>query len=492
MKEELLRLDRITVVSEGSRLLDSLSMHLFTGEILGLIPIDVQGLEELIDLIQHNNPISYGYVWFFEEVVNDYRRERTSANPVAVLEKQSRLIGSMNVTDNIFVVRGGMRKFLINDRTLADQLRRLCAPLNMDIPTDVPVNRLPLLTRWVVELLKAVVSGARLIIVRDISNTASPIDLEQMHRIIHQYAEKGLSFLYVCNHHEEVFSLCDRAVLMENGRIVKTLLPDQMNGNVMSRYAQSFTRFVSDHPRISVQAQNGEGSEAPALRVKHLAFGSIRDLTLTVQSGECVVLLDLDNSFLVPFVALLRSPRDIRQERNRITVAGVPLAKAGRLYAMIDEKPTRSTLFRDLSYLDNLCFLADDKLRLFWTRRRYRQSIRSEYLPLVGPVIDAPSLAGLSLHDLYELVYHRIRLQHPRVVFCIQPFAGVDMYQRLRIIQLIDMLRQQHIAVVSVAVSLSDSLQVADWLLVVQNGTVVRRIGRERFSSIDSSPPSKE
>jgi ribose transport system ATP-binding protein len=489
MRDELLHLDRITLVVEGIRLLDSLSMHLFTGEILGLVPVNAQGLEELLDLIRRNNPIHYGYIWFAEKLVNDYRKSWRTTNPVAVLEKQTRLIGTMSVADNIFVIRGGMRKYLINDRMLAEQLRLLSANLEIEIPAETAVDRLPLLTRWIVELMKAVVSGAKLIIVRDISNIASPLDLSQIHKVIRHYASQGLSFLYVCNHHEEVFSLCDRAVLLVDGRIVKTLLPNQMNDVVMRHFSASFTRSISNAPHNGVTPLRRMTTK-PVLQLRQVVERTIRELTFSVYPGECVVLLDHDNSLLIPFASLIRERRT--PEAGSLTIDGKPFRKAGRIFAVIDEKPTRSTLFADLSYLDNLCFQVDGRVPFFWTRRRYRESIRREYLPLLGPVIDASSLADLSLHELYELVYHKILLQSPALVFCIQPFAGIDMYQRLRIIQLIDMLRQKQIAVLIVAVSLSDSLQVADRLLVVQDGVVVSQMDRSEFDTLEFSSASKK
>lgn len=488
MKKELLWLDRITLYRDNVRLLDSLSMHLFVGEILGLIPINAQGLEELLELVRHNGPVGYGYVWFSEKVVNDYRWKRSTANPVAVIEKRSRLIGSMSVTDNIFVVRGSMKKYLINDKVLSDQLKRLCYDLDITIPPHEPVEELPFFTRWLVELLKAVVAGARLIIIRDISNVASPVDLSRIHRIIRHYAARGLSFLYVCNHHEEVFTLCNRTVLMEDGKILKTLRSDQMNNDLMRRFPQGFVHSI-DKDSAGETAEDRRGGR-PVLEIQKLFQESIQNLSLSISAGECVILLDHDNTIITPFLALCRNKK--APEKGSIFVADCPFIKAGRFFAFIDEKPTRSNLFADMSYLDNLCFLADDRIPLFWTKRRFRRSIRREYLPLLGTVIDAASLTGLSSRDLYELVYHRILLQNPRLVFCVQPFAGIDVDQRLRIIQLVNMLRERGIAVLILAVSLSDSLQVADRLLVGKNGGILREIDRADFSSLDSVDISKE
>lgn len=489
MREELLRLDRVTLMQEGVPLLDSLSMHLFAGEVVGLIPLNAQGLDELLGLIARNVSLHYGYVRFDERMVNDYRRDRAGVNPVAVIEKRSRLIGSMTAPENIFVVRGGMRKYLIDDRMLADQLSRLCAGLGLEIPADTPVEKLPLFIRWTVELLRAVVAGARLVIVRDIDAIASPVDLARIHRLIRHYAAQGLTFLNVCTHHEEVFSLCDRALLMKDGRIVRTLLRDRMTDEVMRHFSRSFIRFVPDAAGVK-DHRPCAASGRPVFGVDRVCERSVRNLSLSLRAGECTVLLDLDDSVLAPLAGLLRGRT--QPESGTITLEGTPVRNAGRRYSFIDEKPVRTALFPDLSYLDNLCFLADERLRGFWTRRRYRLSVRREYCPLVGPVIDAPSLAGLTLHDLYGLVYYRVRLQNPLVAVCLQPFAEIDMHQRLRLIELIEMLRGRGIAVLILAVSLSDSLQVADRLLVVRNGTVEREIARDRFAEFELFPASKD
>lgn len=102
-----------------------------------------------------------------------------------------------------------------------------------------------------------------------------------------------------------------------------------------------------------------------------------------------------------------------------------------------------------------------------------------EYEPLVGEDIHAPDITGLSPASLYSLVYYRAHLLHPRVLFCVQPFSGADMYLRRHIIDLIGQVKARGTAVVLLAVSISDCLSVADRLLVVEQG----RLKREYLSS---------
>jgi ribose transport system ATP-binding protein len=82
---------------------------------------------------------------------------------------------------------------------------------------------------------------------------------------------------------------------------------------------------------------------------------------------------------------------------------------------------------------------------------------------------------------LYNLVYYRVHLYNPKVVFCMQPFSDADMYLRHHLIQLIDRLRKKNITVIILAVSISDSLVVADRLMVVEQGKLKNEYHSEKF-----------
>ena len=81
-------------------------------------------------------------------------------------------------------------------------------------------------------------------------------------------------------------------------------------------------------------------------------------------------------------------------------------------------------LFSEMSYLDNLCFSLDWRFPTLWMSRRIKRSILREYEPLIGKDIHAQDITHLSPYSLYNLVYYRIHLYHPKVVFLMQPFAG--------------------------------------------------------------------
>ena len=57
MRNEVLRLEKVTLREQGVTLLDNLNLHIFEGEIMGLVPIDTHGLTALCDLLRETLPL---------------------------------------------------------------------------------------------------------------------------------------------------------------------------------------------------------------------------------------------------------------------------------------------------------------------------------------------------------------------------------------------------------------------------------------------------
>ncbi|WP_308754451.1 ATP-binding cassette domain-containing protein [uncultured Anaerotruncus sp.] len=476
MKQEILRLERVTRIIDGVTQLDNMNLHIFQGEIMGLVCINAHGKEALVRLICQNLPIHYGYIYFQEQLVNNYEHSSMGMNRVSVIEQRSRLVEDLTVADNIFVLRRGFKKYLIEPRVLERQLRQFTDEFGVEIDAGAPVSQLSFFERCVVELLRAVVTGVKLVVIRDISNFISAADLVKIHRLLHRCAARGMSFLYICSHHEEAFTICDRITLMEDGRALKVLDRPNFRDETVLSYARGY------------HCADGAGASGSPPRDGAISFSGVRTeqmrgMSFSAGRGECVVLLDMNNTVLSDLVRLLS--RGAQPQAGEILVGGESWAKNARRLkkqlAFIGEDPIHTSLFREMSYLDNLCFWLGRREPALWLNPAIQKSIVREYAPLVGEDIHAPDITGLSPASLYSLVYCRAHLLHPRVLFCAQPFSGADLYLRSHIIDLIGQVKARGTAVVLLAVSISDCLSVADRLLVVEQGQLRREYLSDEF-----------
>ena len=60
MKQEVLRLEDVTYKKGNTIVFRNMMVNIMSGEIMGLIPINSYGLEELLDVIVNNPPLYYG------------------------------------------------------------------------------------------------------------------------------------------------------------------------------------------------------------------------------------------------------------------------------------------------------------------------------------------------------------------------------------------------------------------------------------------------
>ena len=482
MRNEVLRLEKVTLREQGVTLLDNLNLHIFEGEIMGLVPIDTHGLTALCDLLRENVPLHYGYVFYREKLINTWRSPRPHYNRISVIQAKSCLVDGLTVADNIFVLRPGFRGRLMRPSAFRRQLMPFIHSIGIPIDADARVEDLTVFERFVVELLKAVVAGSRLIVLNEISTLINEAELGKLHAILRHYAAEGVSFLYVCFHFEELLQISDRTALMMQGRVVKLLEGSEMISQSLLPYSAPYEQMVASQ---LARGAHQIGGEVFSARLPEAAVGG---LAFSVRAGECLVLQDLDNHFIDGFLGVLSGAHP--PQGTRLLLCGRPFRPGhDRRLAVIQDQPGRTMVFPGLNYLENLCFTMDHRIPSLWRSGRVKRGLRRAYTEWLGPDLLERRVEDLTETERCELVYRRILLQRPDVVFCVQPFRMADVAMRMSIWRLLEELLDRGVAVVILAVNLADSLSLADRLIRVRRGQPQEAFDRVHFNDLPADVP---
>ncbi|HOO27146.1 MAG TPA: sugar ABC transporter ATP-binding protein [Lachnospiraceae bacterium] len=479
-------MERVTYQEQGVTLLENFSMTIWAGEIMGLVPVNHYGLGALIELLLRNHPLHYGYVYYHEKQVNHWRYPKYGVNRISVIKNKSCLAGKLTVTDNIFVLRPGFKKHVIRQRLLERQLQPFLKDIGIRIRADEYVENLTAFERLVVEILKAVVAGCYLVILEDIGTFVSDSELAKLHEILRHYADQGMSFLYIAAHFEEVRQICDRTALMMNGRITKIF---QASDEIPDTLSFECTEDFERHVREQIE-KRPDASKLPtaAFEIRHLCYGNIHDLNLRVTQGECLVVQDMSGSLFQDFLCLL--PKGKLKRTEGVLIDGMPCGRAKRhSVAFIQESPVKSMLFPDMSYMENLCFTMDHKLPFVWLNKRIQNGIRKEFEQVLGKEVFDMRVEKLSKTQKYDLIYTRILLQNPKVVFCVAPFKGAEVSLRIHIMKLIETLLEKKIAVVILTVNLADSLALAERVICIRENGEIQSYNKENFGKLPVTTP---
>ena len=143
--------------------------------------------------------------------------------------------------------------------------------------------------------------------------------------------------------------------------------------------------------------------------------------------------------------------------------------------SFVSENPTKTMLFQEMSYMDNLCFDMEQKMGAWTIKTRIRKSVRREYDCILGDEMDEADITSLDRIQLYRLVYYRIHLCNPKIVFCIRPLAEEDIYMKKEVKKLLGELHGKGIAIVELLSNISDLHTPPDRTIIVRNGTVTKQ-----------------
>ena len=81
--------------------------------------------------------------------------QATAGSLNAIIDSTRRLIDSLSLADNLFVIRPGFRRFYIPERVLAAQAEQLFRQYDIRLPRDLLAGQLKTYDRLVMELLRA-------------------------------------------------------------------------------------------------------------------------------------------------------------------------------------------------------------------------------------------------------------------------------------------------------------------------------------------------
>ncbi len=479
MRQEVFRMERVTYVEKGITRLEDFNLQIYKGEIMGFVPINGQGLPAFLKLLQMNMPLNDGFIYYGEKLINSWEDAKRDYNKINIVQGRSCLVEGMTVADNVFVLRQGFKQNIIRPSLFRKQLAPLFQELELDISADTYVEKLSYFERIVVEILRAVIMGSKLIVLDEVSALISETEFRRLYHIMQGYAARGLSFLYISTNFEEILLNCDRVALFSYGRIHKIIQEKEMTPDVLARYTEEHYKPFQEQ---LVSRKEPQTEQDVVLELREITCDTFKNLSFKVHRGECIVVHSFDHLVFRSLTKWLMG--ELELQKGEVFLYGKPVRILNtRDIAVIQEQPTQSMIFYEMDYMSNISFGLFRRLGHMENLDRIAESIRMEYGPVLGEDVFSMHMEDLTEKQKYQLVYTRILLQRPKVVFCIQPFKWVDLPHRAFVGELIDMLICRGIAVIILVANLSGTILPAKRLIRISHKGTAMEILQEEIET---------
>ncbi|WP_018638325.1 sugar ABC transporter ATP-binding protein [Parafrankia elaeagni] len=520
MNPPLLAMSDIVKIFPGVRALGGVDLEVRAGEVHCLLGQNGAGKSTLIKILAGAQQPDEGTIrWQGAEV--------RLATPVAAIRlgvatiyQELDLVDGLSVAENIFL--GHERSslgFVRRGDTYAAAAGLLERLGHSEIPARREVGRLSAAAKQIVSMARALSRDARMIVMDEPSAVLAADEVDNLFRVIRELAARDVAILYISHRLAEIREIGDRVTVLREGhtaasgidakntptsQIVSLMTGRSIENAFPPRRSRTATEKTSDpgdllgpadplnplnplNPLDPADRSEPEPERNEVLRVEGLTrHGEFTDISFTLRGGEVLGLAGLVGSGRSEILETIYGARRADSGRvlfeGRVLRPGTVSAAVSRGMGLAPEERKSQALFLDHSITQNVSVASLSRYsRLGWLDRRRERDDATRLIRTLDLRPAAPQRLArlLSGGNQQKAVLARWLLRECRLLLLDEPTRGVDIGARAELYALIRQLADAGLGVLLVSSEIPEVLGLADRVLVLREGRVVREADAE-------------
>jgi len=399
---------------------------------------------------------------------------------VAMIYQELTLAPHLTVEANVMLgleqARLGFLRRGQNRRRVLDALAVLEHP---EIRPETPVTRLGPAAQQLVEIARALIVDARLLVLDEPTSSLPRADVERLFALMRRLRDRGVTLVYISHFLEEVREIADRFTVLRDGQSVGSgpvrhfAAEHIIELMVGRRLTEQFPRVPHDIGEAILDIKDLHGMELP------------RGVSLTLHRGEILGIAGIvgaGRTEMLRAVFGLDAVRTGRVAVRAVASPGAPDTRIRQGMGLLSEDRKTEGLALSQSIADNLTYSRLQPYSVFgWLRLGRRREAVRDWLRRLNVRCTGPEqpVGDLSGGNQQKVALGRLLHQQADVLLLDEPTRGVDIGSKAEIYRLIGDLAAQGKAVLFVSSYLPELLGVCDRLAVMARGklSTVRPVG---------------
>ena len=201
---------------------------------------------------------------------------------IATVHQELSVVPELSIAENIFLGQWPRRGGRIDWPRMRAEAREALAMLGLDLDPALPVSRLSVAERQLVEIARALRQGARLLILDEPTSSLVAHEAELLIAVVRRLAEQGTSIIYISHRMDEIRRVAGSVTIMRDGRHVATAAVGELSNR------QIIDMLLGSAQADALPRADHRTSDAPALlSLRGLRVAPrIEDASLDIRAGE--------------------------------------------------------------------------------------------------------------------------------------------------------------------------------------------------------------
>ena len=423
MNEEVLRLSHLGIAAGGTPLFEDLSFSVRLGEIVCFPCLSAEQRGALCRVLSGRLRPAEGWIFIDSVPVTLASPVEAARRGVFCILKESALFRNLSIPENLFAHPARGRGLLLHRARITDAARRLLETYAPEIPADADVAALGAFERRLLELVKAVHAGARVIVFDHDLGGDTEAEAARLGSLFRQLTAQGVAIVCMSANLGRAMRVADRIVAVRQ----KTAL-------------MAFERpFSAGQIGNCLLGGAGPWDGAPAPVVAGPCLLSVtrmrvpsqeRPFDLELRAGEIIGLADVTHRFADEILLALAGSCAHREAS--LTLCGAPNEVRSREESfrggvlLAEDLSSDKALFRSMTVAENIMLpaLRRSAGAFCRLRRRFLSAEAREAAAALG-LTEEEFRAPPTKRQAFRTQLARIRLSYCRVLLLRAPFSGL-------------------------------------------------------------------
>jgi simple sugar transport system ATP-binding protein len=459
---------------------DDVSLRVAPGEVHAVLGENGAGKSTLMKIVYGSVRPDAGEIRIDGRPVAVRNPQEARRLGVSMVFQHFSLFETVSVAENVWL---GLDASLSLAEVTA-RIRAKAGEYGLELDPARPVHTLSVGERQRVEIVRALLTDPRLLILDEPTSVLTPQAVERLFVTLRRLASTGCSILYISHKLDEIRALCSACTVMRGGRVTGVVDPRGETNASLSRL------MIGEEPPPLEHRPSRAGEVALAVRglslPKTSPFGvDLADVGFELRAGEVLGIAGVSGNGQQELLSAL-SGEDPRAPRDAIVLRGEPAGDASPrrrrdlgLHFVPEERLGRGAV-PALSLALNLLLTRREAVRRGWIARGALAAQAASIVERFRVKAHGPGAAARSLSggNLQKFIVGREIDAAPKVLIVAQPTWGVDVGAAAQIRAALLGLRDAGCAVLVVSEELDELFELSDRLVVIAKGRLSPPVAR--------------
>lgn len=488
MEKPIIRLENISKSFFGVPVLKNVNFETCSGEVHALVGGNGAGKSTLMKILTGVYAKDQGSIFFDGEETVFHNYKDAFLRGIAMIFQEMSSVPTLTVTENIFLNNEALKgKCFLDRASMRKRAEELLDRLGVEISPDAVVGDLSVGEKQMVEIVKALSSDAKILVMDEPTASLSANEVEKLFEIIDNLKRQKIAVIYISHRMNEILAIADKVTVLRDGQIVAELLNENLKvetiiGHMMGNETGTSFEWIPPKTGFSKEA---------ALEVEGLdVTDTVKDISFRLHGGEVIGFAGLMSSGRTEILETLFGIRRPRGGSIRINGKEVVIHSPGQAiragFGLVPEDRRTQGLVLIHSLKKNLVLPILKKMctGVFLSPKKINEAARQSIQELSVKTDSADKIISLlSGGNQQKIVISKWLRSDMKILLLDEPTAGVDIGSKKELIATVRKFTDQGNSAIFVSSELQEMMAVCDRIYILKRGKIINELRHEEIES---------